>query len=412
MLVLLAVAPATAEQTYTLKLRMAVGERWAFDQTSTMKQKGQVMVNGQPAQAIDQSPTQVRKGTLEVLAVADGTPTAIKIAFDPSSANSGTMDGQPAPPFALAGKTVTLRRDATGGITNDLPEQPDPQTLAELNRMIQPDAGIYPPHPVAVDDEWDADPAALAKQFQLGDDDKVSMKCKLAAVSDVDGRRVADVALDGQVVKHDQGFIETTTTLHGTSRVDLSTGQVLATDMTGKMASRGNRTVKGQDGQMAIAVNVDGTLEAHQHFRPLDGAAAEQNGPAAAVAQNTATLTSRPADIGAHNPAASRPAASFSGSYKGDELSIVLAPAEGDRYTGTMTLRDRKFPVIAHAEGDRLLGTFQSEGSSFDFMATLEGDVLKLTSGGKDYTMRRGAAAPAAVENPLGKAGPKNPLAQ
>jgi hypothetical protein len=92
-------------------------------------------------------------------------------------------------------------------------------------------------------------------------------------------------------------------------------------------------------------------------------------------------------------------------------LAIQLAPGDGDRYSGTMTLRDRKFPVIAHAEGDRLMGTFQSDGSSFDFVATLDGDVLKLTSGGSDYTMRRGAAAPAA-ENPLGKPAPKNPLAQ
>lgn len=403
LLLLLTSRPAGAEQTYTLKIHTTPGDRWAFDVTSAIKQTGEVTANGQRAQAIDQSATERRKGTIEIINVADGKPTAMKITFDAESSTTGSLNGQPAPAFGLAGKRVTLRRDAGGAVTNDLTEQPDPQTLAELNRMIEPDTSVYPTHPVAVNDEWDADTAGLVKQFQLGSDDKVSMKCKLLAIKDLDGRQVADVSVTGQIVKHDQGFIETTTTLGGVSRVDLLTGQVMAADIIGKMSSRGSRAVNGQNGQqVTVAVNADGTLEMHQQVKPLGSGDHASGQP---LAQNNPA--GQP-ETGHNNPLAPGGPPSFAGSYKGSELSIDLTSGEGDRYTGTMTLKDKKFPVTAHAEGTRLMGTFQSGASSFDFSATLEGDTLKLTSGGSDYTMRRAASA----ENPLGKPAPKNPLAQ
>lgn len=410
-------AAAEQQQAYTLKLQTAPGERWSFDVSTAIKQKGEVTANGQPAQAIDQSANQRRKGTLEVLAVADGKPTAIKVTFDAQSANTGTLGGQAAPAFALAGKTITLRREGAN-ITNDLPEQPDEQTRAELDRLLDPDTSVYPTRPVAVNEEWDADAGSLGRQFQLGNDDKVSMKCKLLAVKDIGGgRQVADVSLAGEVVKHDQGFVETTTTLNGVTRIDVASGQVLNADILGKMSSRGNRTANDASGkQVAIAVNADGTLEMHQQVRPLGASAApaaEASAPAATPSGNVAVM--KPADAKAttaDNPPAPRPPASiFNGSFKGDELSIDLSADEGDRYTGTMRLRDKQFPVTAHAEGARLLGTFQSGGTNFDFSASLDGDTLKLTSGGSDYTMRR-AGGSTSAENPLGKPAPKNPLGQ
>lgn len=401
LLLLLMFTPAVAQQTYTLKIRMSAGERWAFDISSSIKQKGEVTANGQQAQAIDTSATERRKGTVEILAAAEGKPTAMKITFDTESATTGAMNGQPAPAFTLAGKTVTLRKGDGGAVTNDLPEQPDPQTLAELNRMLEPDTSVYPTHPVSVNDEWDADTAGLAKQFQLGEDDKISMKCKLLAIKEQDGRQVADVSVTGQIVKHDQGFIVTTTTLGGVSRVDLQTGQVLTADVLGKMASRGSRAVNGQNGQVTVAVNADGTLEIHQRVNPVGGGG--QGGQP--IAQDNAPPM-KPAEGGRDNPLAPHGPPPFVGAYKGDDLSIDLTGGEGDRYTGTMTLKDKKFPVTAHAEGNRLLGTFQSGGTSFDFSATIEGDTLKLTSGGSDYTMRRAPGA----DNPLAKPGAKNPL--
>jgi len=382
---------ASAQQTCELKLHVVPGQKWSFDATSSIKQKGQVTTNGQPAQEINTTANQRRKGTLEVLAVEDGKPSAVRVFFDPDSSNSGNMGGQQVPAFALAGKTVTLRRGDGGATTNDLPDMPDEQTLQELNHMIDPDTSVFPSHAVAAGDEWDANTANLSKQFQLGPDDTVSMKCKLAAIKDLDGRQVAEVSMTGQVVKHDQGFIETATTLGGVSRVDLLTGQTLAADITGKMSSRGAKQVDGPNGlPVKIEVNADGEIESHQVVRPV--------GPDSAIETHDTTPPMR------DNPLAPQ-ASSFAGSYKGDELSLVLS-GDPSHYTGNLTLQDKTYPVVAHSKDKTLTGTFESDGNQFDFNATLDAGTLALSSGGNTYTLKKAAA------NPLARPKPQNPLAQ
>ena len=51
--------------------------------------------------------------------------------------------------------------------------------------MLDPDTSLYPPHAVAVGDEWQANTAALAQQFQLGQGDQISIQCKLVAIGKV-----------------------------------------------------------------------------------------------------------------------------------------------------------------------------------------------------------------------------------
>lgn len=387
-----------AQQTYTLKPRSHVGDRWAIDVNNSIQQKGTVTADGQP-QPIDQSGTQQRKGAMEIQSVGDEMPTAIRIKYDIESKNSGTLGGQAAPAFSLVGRTITVRREANGQITNDLPQQPDEQTLSELARLLDPDLSIYPAHPVAVGDEWDADSTALARQFQLGADDKVAMKCTLRRIADLDGHQVAEIALIGEVVKHDQGFIATTTHLNGMSRIDLATGQTLDAEMTGKMSSRGTRPADAS-GHGGVTVEAEGELKTHERLTPITLAAAPPPVAAARMAPGAPVPPSAPP---ADNPLA-RHVASLAGSYRGDELAVDLAEKEG-RYTGTMTLHDKTFPLTAHAEGNKLDGTFQASGSTFNFTASLAGETLTLVSDGNTYAMKRVLPVPAAPP-------PKNPLAQ
>lgn len=372
-----------AGQTFTLKIRSRPGDQFAFDVSSSIKQKGQIVSNGL-SQPIDQSATQRRKGTMQVIAVENDLPTAIRVTFASDSSNKGTLGGQPAPPFPLAGKSVNLRRDKNGQVTNDLAEQPDDQTLAELQRMLDPDLSVYPNHPVAVGDEWEADSDALARQFQLNPGDKVTLKCRFRAVQNLDGHNVAELALNGEVVKHDQGFIVTTTRLDGVSLIDLASGETVRSDMTGKMSSRGTKAGNGDGDVGKVVIDASGELEMHQRVRP------------GGVGASPALADAAPAE----NPLA-RHMKTIAGSYKGDELAIEVN-ADEDRYTGTITRGEKSFPFTAHADGNKLAGSFRSAGASFDFVATLEGDTLTLSSDGNTYTMKR-AAAPA-------KAAPKNPL--
>lgn len=90
----------------------------------------------------------------------------------------------------------------------------------------------------------------------------------------------------------------------------------------------------------------------------------------------------------------------FAGTYSGTPLSATLA-RDGERYRGTITLNGQQFPAVAAVRPDgSLAGTFTSQGFEYEFTALLADDMLILASGGKSYTLRRGAAA--APANPLG----------
>ena len=276
----------------------------------------------------------------------------------------------------------------------------DPQTLQELNQMLAPDLSMYPRQPVALNEEWNGDTAALAKQFQLGADDKVSLKCKLLAVKEDNGRQVADISLVGQVLKHEQGFVEIRTTLGGVSRIDLQTGQTLTGDVLGKIISRGSQQVAGPDGNpVNVSVNAEGEVQVHQRVKMLN-----DRGPAIPAQGGFNIAGNNPAPPAAPQTQMPAPqAATFAGTFTNEKLSLELGN-EGGRYTGALTLAGKKLPVTAKAEGNKLTGTFESDGTKFDFIATLEGPVLTLSSDGNTYNLKK------AVANPLAQPAPRNPL--
>ena len=119
--------------------------------------------------------------------------------------------------------------------------------------------------------EWDGDATAVAATFQIGPDDKVSIKCKLLAVKEADGRQVADVAVTGHVVKIEGGQVETTITLGGVSRFDLLTGE---TDHRRYARQPSVCNVAESPGlfRLAFTIQADGEIQhasGHQRWRPL-----------------------------------------------------------------------------------------------------------------------------------------------
>jgi hypothetical protein len=397
---------AAADQTYAIKLHVSPGDKYEFDVTTTMKQKGQVTANGQVAQPIDQGFEQHRKGTVEVVAADNGMPTSLKITYDAESSNAGNV-GQPLPKFPLAGRTVHVAKK-DGIVSSDLGNDVDTPTVQEVAHMLEPDTSIYPKDAVAVNQEWDGDTANLAKQFQLGADDKINIHCHLLAIKDDNGRQVADIGVAGQIVKHDQGFIETKITLGGVTRVDVLTGQVVNSNVIGKIAVRGSQQSPAPDGtQVNVAVIADGEIQSHELLKLVGGGAP--------VAVNPAPVNPGAGFNVGNNPPPAMPndnplahggdaAAPFGGTFTGDSVSIALE-GKSDQYTGTLTVGDKKYPVTARSAGGKLTGAFESDGSKFDFTASLSGNTLTLSSEGNTYTLKK------PVANPLAKPAAKNPLA-
>ena len=355
------------------------GEKYEFDAKNTMKEKGQITANGQVAQPIEQGFDQRRKGTIEVVAAENGMPTSLTITFDAESSNAGNMGQQQVPKFSLAGRTVHVAKK-DGIVSSDLGNEIDTPTVQEVANMLSPDTSIYPKQPVALNEDWEGDTPNLATQFQLAADDKITIKCKLLAIKDDNGRQVADVGVSGQIVKHDQGFIETKITLGGVTRIDVATGQALTSDIVGKIAVRGSQQNAAPDGTpVNVAVTAEGELQSHEIIKIVNGGAALANPGGFNVGNNPAPAM--PAD----NPLAhgGDPAATFAGTFTGDSVSIAL-DGKADQYTGTLTVGDKKFPVKAKADNGKLAGNFESDGTKFDFTtASLDSGTLTFLSSAK-----------------------------
>jgi hypothetical protein len=388
---------------HEVKLNAHEGDRWDFNLTEKTSRKTDVTVGGQQQHPVEQLASSRRKGTEEVLAVKDGQPTAVKVTFDKESTSSVNNVEQP---FPLAGKTITIRRGADGKVTSDAGDL-DASTAQEVARALDPDTSLYPPHPVAVGDEWPADNVALAREFQLGQGDQIALKCKLLAIGKAAGRPTADIFAAGTVVKNEQGII-THIDLSGVTQIDLATGQTLQSDLMGKIAIKGSRDVPGPTGQpVTVQATGDGTLEVHQTVHPADEVAAghADNPP------HSGSDFPAPAPVPADHGGAGR----FVGTFKDEALTAEFHESAGlfggnpSNLEGTLTLHDKKFPATVHIDDGKLVGTFEVDSSKFDFTASVDGNVMTLKSGSKTYTLKRN------VENPLDpgrgeQPKPRNPL--
>lgn len=390
-MILLAGSAALAQQTYDLKMRFAPGEKWSFDRTSAMSQHGSIQANG-GQQIVKSDMTQRRVGTIVVDAVDNGEPSAITVTFDRESSNGGVGNGQQAPAFTLAGKTVHVQRK-NGQITSDVGADASPADAEEVNRLIEPDTSLYPKAPVSIDQEWEGDTALTAKQFQLAAGDRATIKCKLMRVqADKLGRQIADVGVTAIVAKKEQGFLDMRITLGGVAHLDLASGHIIASELIGQSTMRGT--------QNNVVVQVDGTMKIDiQASKVADGKA-----PVAAVPE--ANAGGNPAgNVPTRNVPAGAPAevtSSFSGKYKGTNIDLELQ-ADGAAYTGTMTVGGKAFPINASAQAGKLAGKFEVDGTKFDFTASLDGDTLTLDSDGNKHTLHK-------LVNPLAR--PRNPLGQ
>jgi len=92
---------------------------------------------------------------------------------------------------------------------------------------------------------------------------------------------------------------------------------------------------------------------------------------------------------------------SVAGKYSDGKLTVDLSETAG-ALTGFFSMGDQQFPAIAHAQGNSIDGSFKSGGDSFLFTATLDADTLTLSTGGKNYTLKRLAS----VADPLAQPAP------
>lgn len=365
-----------AQQKYELQRKAKEGEKCSFESSQNGKQVGHM-----GPQEMTQSMSMLRKGTFEVVAVANGIPTSLKISFDKECSQKMEMTGQQpmAQNFALAGETVTISRDPKGMLQHDYKGQLDQMAMMELNAYLEPPTAFLPPKPVAVGDTWEPDTRAATQMYQLGQGDQLKMTCKFVGVRDLGGRQVAEISSTMLLDKKSDPNQQLRNEVSGTSMVDIETGAVLQMEASGKMSSSMTQDRMGQ----RVTMTSEGTTEQRARITPL-GAVAVQ--------------PPRVDPVNPVNPIRPAPAGTFAGTFKNDQLTVEIAAA-GGAFAGTIKMGDQQLPVKATEAAGKLDGTFEAGGNPFKFTATLEGDTLVFTTDGTTHKLaRQGAAKP---KNPL-----------
>ena len=238
-------------ETYTIHENVHIGQKIPVVWESTTHEKHTVKVNGQQTESVDTQTTQHFKATITVLAVKDGSATQMRVEVDPSSydivKDGDTPEKKTASP--LAGKTVTVTRQADESVSNDFkgPDVPDDMDLVE--QCLNPDQDYFPNHPVAVGDVWDASDLQ-AKHSGLGPNDALIAKCRLDSVKDVNGKKIGQITCNGAIVRRmepgNEEDIEQTMTL----QVDMAASQIIGADAksTSKYVSQPNQPIQRKGG--------------------------------------------------------------------------------------------------------------------------------------------------------------------
>lgn len=283
-LLLLCAGAARSAERYELQPRFREGQSWSFEQRGELQQSSTTSAPGQPPQQLQQTMRQMRTGSVVVLAVNDGMPTSIRITFGSDCATEMQVAGRKQPvavPFA--GQTVTVTRDARGQVQHDFKGAADPSVLEELTGYLPATRDSFPPRPLAIGEEWEPDTAALRQSHAMGPQDHLSVKARLVAIRDFDGRRVAEIETTWSITKQ-QGEGQMQNDVRGTSLVDLDTGNTLRSQFAGTSSMRGSQQMQ-QPGGQAVTVQMQSEGSSRMQFtaRPLDEAP-RTNSPSVSVA--------------------------------------------------------------------------------------------------------------------------------
>jgi hypothetical protein len=266
---------ALAADKYDLKMNVPVGNVTVFSLTRLSTMKGHTVMDGQIVDKQDDAERFVQEGTEQVVATGDGVPTVAKFIFDDACGTITTTPGQNARQdrAAYAGQTVTLRRLPTDAVSDDLGSEIDADNRRDLHSLLDPDAAEFPDHPVAIGESWDV--SDQVRRYQdLGPDDKMRAFCRLDSVTDIGGRQTAKISISAAFVEWIRGYLRLDTEVTGTELVDMQTGIIVRSDVTGTQKMSGRYDSTRPDGSKAkVVVSGEGTLEESQFNGPAGLAA-------------------------------------------------------------------------------------------------------------------------------------------
>ena len=257
-------AEAGERRTYDLRYRPAVGQRWAFEQStdSTLHIESGVIRTNVSRSTREAHHSQVIVTCEEVLDVTNGKCTAKRVVFGKGCFSFDRVDDQPrrVQRMVYSDKTVTFRTLPDGTLDQDFGVKTNGRHMRLIRDALFGRTTFFPSQPVAIGDRWSAD-EVMRELIQLRPSDSLSTIFTLKAVREQDGRQVADVAATAAVLMNERGM-NLEVGIEGTFVVDVATGVPLKEDLVGRSNIAGT-------GPRGVTMSGTGTFEFHRAARPL-----------------------------------------------------------------------------------------------------------------------------------------------
>lgn len=220
---------AQAQNKVSLQMNMPVNRTWKMTMSTETAMKFEKNVAGQK-KVEEQVITMNMAGRTTPLAVTDGTPTKLKIAFDRDCRGTITVDGKKQDlPFPMAGRTLTMTKVASGDVQIEPAEMSDAEMEKQLGGLMESSKLFSPDHPVGPGDTWEISGAKLSKMFQMTDA-KGSVLCRLEQFSNSQGRKAAALTMSSKIAGTMQGSA-VTIEMTGPMLIDVATGQTLSSEI-------------------------------------------------------------------------------------------------------------------------------------------------------------------------------------
>ena len=266
---LLAASPcvlADDSATYEFREKYREGQQFNVLFSQSMQLKARLYASGTLVSTLESVEAAQDKGQMTVLKIADGAPVAEQIVLDPSCGEFSQRSGQaPKQVYSrYAGKTVTVRRDGSGGVAVDVEGDNDPRLASQLRGWLERDSNLYPDHPVRLKEKWDLS-KKLAQVLNARHGEQVSGFCRLQSVKSIKGREFAELRISAAMMGTVFGTMQVQTQAEGSAWVDLATGRVAKMDLAGDVSVSGLGGVRLRDGRYIRTSAVgDGKFEYHE----------------------------------------------------------------------------------------------------------------------------------------------------
>ena len=265
LVLLVQVAARAQDATYEFHQNYREGQQFNVLFSENTQVKATLYARGTSVGTLESVEAAQDKGVLKVLRTANGVPVAEQIVLDPSCGEFHQRSGQPPRQTytTYAGKAVTVRRDAIGGVSAEVDGKSEPKLAVQLRNWLERDATLYPDHPVRLKEKWDLS-KKLAQLLSTRHGEQIIAFCQLRNVRTVKGRDFAELGITCAMIGTLSG-LQVENQVEGSAWIDLATGRVAKMDLSGDIHVSGNGTVHLSDGRVIPTSAIgDGKYEYHQ----------------------------------------------------------------------------------------------------------------------------------------------------